>query len=149
MTAPLSDWENVPPEEWPFVYLIQQPGAYVINCVETYRDLYGTWYSTEPIDLKPGDLHDPGEGEPKWRVRSVEPPPEPGYQALVRFEWAGEPPLVKATRGRALQFYATDDEIAEWLPATVPEEFAPYRVVVFHRRSGIRSSFLWNRCPSG
>lgn len=94
MVAQGTDWENVPPEEWPFVYLIHQPGEYVIAGEVTYRDLYGTWYSTEPIDLKPGDVHDPGDGDRLWRVRSIEPPPEPGYQALIRFEWAGEPPTL-------------------------------------------------------
>ena len=73
--------------------MIHQPGEYLIGGDVTYRDLYGTWYSTEPIDLKPGDVHDPGDGPP-WRVRSVEPAPEPGYQALVRFEWAGETPTL-------------------------------------------------------
>jgi hypothetical protein len=31
-------------------------------------------------------------------------------------------------RGRSLQFYATDDEMAEWLVETLPTEFAPYLV---------------------
>jgi hypothetical protein len=37
--APEADWENVPPEEWPFVYLIHQPGEYIANGEVTYRDL--------------------------------------------------------------------------------------------------------------
>jgi len=88
-----ADWENVPPDEWPFVYLTHQPPDYLIEGGVAYRDLYGTIYSTEPIDFEPGGLHDPGRDDGRmWRIRSVEPPPEPGYQALVRFEWAGEPP---------------------------------------------------------
>lgn len=31
--------------------------------------------------------------------------------------------------GRTLQFYATDDEIAEWLLEMLPPEFAPYAVL--------------------
>ncbi len=93
MSASETDWENVPPDEWPFVYLVHQPGEYLIDGEVMYRDLYGTIYSTEPLDFKPGDVREhPGEDVPAWRVRSVEPAPEPGYQALVRFDWAGETP---------------------------------------------------------
>jgi hypothetical protein len=41
MTEPEGGWESVPPDEWPFVYLIHHPGEYVIDGEITYRDLYG------------------------------------------------------------------------------------------------------------
>jgi hypothetical protein len=42
--------------------------------------------------------------------------------------------------GKTLQFYATDDEIAEWLLEALPSERAPYAVIGQESRGGRRQS---------
>jgi hypothetical protein len=78
VTEPETDWENVPPDEWPFVYLIHQPGEYLIDGEVTYRDLYGTIYSTEPLDFKVTFVSTPAKMSLRGAFAQLRPRPNPG-----------------------------------------------------------------------